>query len=153
MQPLALLHHPRVPGRVITVLLLVMVPCLSSLISKSAITTYCTLQCALSDLMHCFRSIWLVGCHVNSNKLCLQHLYNYQCNAFQQAVQGGDVIYVLMEWRSVYVQLSALGCMRTVALVTLTVLIFLTLFRRLRRRGRTGGMNTQAMKAVIMKLI
>ena len=39
-----------------------------SVISKSAITTYCTLKCALSDLMHCFRSIWLVGCHVTSNK-------------------------------------------------------------------------------------
>ena len=37
------------------------------LISKSAITTYCTLKCALSDLMHCVRSIWLVGCHVTSN--------------------------------------------------------------------------------------
>ena len=43
-------------GRVITVLLLVLVPCLftGGLISKSAITTYCTLKCALSDLMHCF---------------------------------------------------------------------------------------------------
>ena len=38
------------------------------LISKSAITTYRTLKCALSDLMHCFRSIWLVRCHVTSNK-------------------------------------------------------------------------------------
>ena len=36
--------------------------------TKSAITTYCTLKCALSDLMHCFSSIWLVGCHVTSNK-------------------------------------------------------------------------------------
>ena len=39
------------------------------LISKSAITTYCTLKCALSDLMHCFRSIWLVGCYVTSNNI------------------------------------------------------------------------------------
>ena len=31
-------------------------------------------KCALSDLMHCFRSIWLVRCHVTSNK-CSDRLY------------------------------------------------------------------------------
>ena len=30
-----------------------------------------TYKCALSDLMHCFRSIWLVGCHVTSNNMVL----------------------------------------------------------------------------------
>ena len=52
------------------------------LISKSAIATYCTLKCTLSDLMHCFRSIWLVGCHVTSNKFRIMKVTRYIMQGF-----------------------------------------------------------------------
>ena len=54
----AILKDASSAGRVITVLLIAGHGTLPfyrcGLISKSAITTYCTLKCALSDLMHCF---------------------------------------------------------------------------------------------------
>ena len=73
-------------GRVITVLLLVMAPCPFTG-AKSAITTYRTLKCALSDLMHCFRSIWLVRCHVTSNNIAydpLRRVYQLACITLAQ---------------------------------------------------------------------